>query len=329
MMFGMQESWIVMVLALALDRFLGEPSVRWHPVVWMGASLDAMQRWVFKAHAQRALFWRGASGWLVLAMAWVGCAWLVQWGLAQLHWGVACLLTAVLLKPMFAWRMLRGEALAVEHALRQSLVQGQQQLARLVSRDVHRLQPAQVRESAIESLAENFNDSVFAPLFWFVLLGLPGAVLYRFANTADAMWGYPGWRAGRDWQWAGKWAARADDVLSYLPARLTALALLVANGCVIQKSGVGWRHVLERLIQNARQTPSPNSGWPMSAMALLLDVRLSKPGVYVLHPDGASPGPHSLEAAARMARRALHLACWGLGLLVSLPFWTFWLTKSL
>jgi adenosylcobinamide-phosphate synthase len=80
----------------------------------------------------------------------------------------------------------------------------------------------QVRESAIESLAENLNDSVVAPLFWFALLGLPGAALYRFANTADAMWGYPGMRGGRYWQWAGKWAARADDVLSWVPARITA-----------------------------------------------------------------------------------------------------------
>jgi adenosylcobinamide-phosphate synthase len=85
----------------------------------------------------------------------------------------------------------------------------------------------QVRESAIESLAENLNDSVVAPLFWFALLGLPGAALYRFANTADAMWGYPGMRGGRYWQWAGKWAARADDVLSWLPARITALLLAV------------------------------------------------------------------------------------------------------
>ncbi|WP_143760170.1 CobD/CbiB family cobalamin biosynthesis protein, partial [Colwellia marinimaniae] len=91
--------------------------------------------------------------------------------------------------------------------------------------DVQPLDATAVRESAIESLAENLSDSVIAPLFWFVLLGLPGAALYRFANTADAMWGYPGMRGGRYWQWAGKWAARADDVLSWLPARLTALLL--------------------------------------------------------------------------------------------------------
>ncbi len=87
-----------------------------------------------------------------------------------------------------------------------------------------------MRESAIESLAENLNDSVVAPIFWFVLFGLPGAALYRFANTADAMWGYRGLRHGVNWEWAGKWAARADDVLSWLPARLTALLLVLCSG---------------------------------------------------------------------------------------------------
>ena len=95
--------------------------------------------------------------------------------------------------------MLRDEVAAVEAALAESLDAGRARLARLVSRDVAALERREVRESAIESLAENLNDSVVAPLFWFVLLGLPGAALYRFANTADAMWGYRGVRGGRDW----------------------------------------------------------------------------------------------------------------------------------
>src|SRR5690606_19461691 len=138
------------------------------------------------------------------------------------------------------------------------------------------------RESVIESLAENLNDSVVAPLFWFVLFGLPGVALYRFANTADAMWGYPGWRGSgaraRWWLWAGKWAARADDAMSWVPARLTAAMLLgvqAAAGRVVSPGSVR---------RAARLTPSPNGGWPMGAMALALGVRLGKPGAYVLNP---------------------------------------------
>jgi adenosylcobinamide-phosphate synthase len=137
-------------------------------------------------------------------------------------------LMAWLLKCMLSWRMLREEVGAVELALGQSLEAGRERLSWLVSRDTAQLSASQVRESAIESLAENLNDSVVAPIFWFVLLGLPGAAVYRFANTADAMWGYRGTYRGKNWEWAGKWAARADDVLSWVPARLTALLLALA-----------------------------------------------------------------------------------------------------
>jgi adenosylcobinamide-phosphate synthase len=150
-----------------------------------------------------------------------------------------------------------------------------------------------VRESAIESLAENLNDSLVAPLFWFVLLGLPGAAVYRFANTADAMWGYRGERNGRDWTWFGKWAARADDVLSWLPARLTALLLALA--------ALQWPPGVAR---EARRTPSPNSGWPMAAMALLLGVRLAKPEVYALNAEGRPAEAADTNRAAQLGGRA-------------------------
>ena len=110
-----------------------------------------------------------------------------------------------------------------------------------------------------------------------------------FANTADAMWGYPGSRGAHYWQWAGKWAARADDVLSWLPARITALLVAALHGGLPARA----------LAKEARKTPSPNSGWPMAAMALALGVRLAKPGVYTLHPGGHAPGPlHTQRAAA-------------------------------
>ena len=195
--------------------------------------------------------------------------------------------------------MLHDEVLAVERALGESLDAGRAQLARLVSRDVSQLSPAQVRESAIESLAENLNDSVVAPLFWFALLGLPGAALFRFANTADAMWGYRGVRGGRDWTWAGKWAARADDVLAWVPARITAALIALPAGTA---AGPG------RLPAEAARTPSPNGGWPMAAMALVLGVQLRKPGVYTLNPEGRSPEGADLLRACAIGSRTVLLA---------------------
>ena len=303
-------------LALLLDWYLGEPPLRLHPVVWMGRYLGWAGPHIAPLttadpppHAQkRRSFWLGALAWCTGAGAVGALAWWLQSQLQQAPWWLAAPLLAVLLKPLLAWRMLRDEVLAVERALARSLPEGREQLARLVSRDVSQLTPAEVRESAIESLAENLNDSVVAPVFWFVLLGLPGAAIYRFANTADAMWGYPGSRGARYWQWAGKWAARADDVLSWLPARLTALLLWAAA-----LGAVRWRDVRTQ----ARVTPSPNGGWPMGAMALALGVRLSKPGVYVLNAAGRVVLAGDAERALRLAARAIAalvmLAVLGLG----------------
>ncbi len=285
------------VVAFALDRLFGEPPVRLHPVVWMGKALGASGA-PWPRLAPLGQFLCGAAGWIagggavvaVAAFAVVMIRRLPQLPLWTLLAQV--LLLGILLKPLLAWRMLREEVAGVESALATGLEAGRQRLSRLVSRDTRRLSAGEIRESALESLAENLNDSLVAPLFWFSLGGLPAAALYRFANTADAMWGY------RDrWEWAGKWAARADDVLSYVPARLTAL-LLASTG---RRSPSGLRAV-------ARVTPSPNGGWPMGMLALALGVRLRKPGVYALNPEGLDPRAADTERAMGICGRAAWLA---------------------
>ncbi|MDP3350601.1 MAG: adenosylcobinamide-phosphate synthase CbiB [Hydrogenophaga sp.] len=291
-----------MVLALLIDRWWGEPPVRWHPVVWMGQGLDAMGRRIAPAMGQAAptntrMFVAGAMAWTAGAGVVVLIAWAAAWALGHMPLWLQALALGLLLKPLLAWRMLRDEVRAVEAALGESLATGRERLSWLVSRDVSALDAAQVRESAIESLAENLNDSVVAPLFWFAVAGLPGAALYRFANTADAMWGYRGERNGHDWTWAGKWAARADDVLSWLPARITGALVGV----------LGAARGLHTLPAQAGRTPSPNSGWPMAALALALDVRLGKPGVYELHGAGRSPEAADTVQALRLAGRVVAL----------------------
>ncbi|GAB3489223.1 adenosylcobinamide-phosphate synthase CbiB [Curvibacter fontanus] len=285
--------WIIaaaLLLALLIDAALGEPPTWLHPVVGMGQYLALWCNWLLVQRPAMA-FVAGAVLWVVGATVVAALAWSAQrFLLRELPAVGAALLLALLLKPLLAWRMLRREVLAVETALTESLDAGRERLSRLVSRDVSALNEAEVRESAIESLAENLNDSVVAPLFWFMLLGLPGAAVYRFANTADAMWGYRG-----RWEWAGKWAARADDLLSWLPARLTALLLATVHG------GLN----LRALRAQARHTPSPNSGWPMAAMAMALDVQLRKPGVYALHAAGRAPRAEDSTAGIGLASRAV------------------------
>jgi adenosylcobinamide-phosphate synthase len=305
-MSGASSLYLALLCALLVDRFLGEPGLRWHPVVWMGNYLgwagERVQQRTDPDPQRRDLpaFWLAALLWTVGAVAVSAVAWLLQAGLGALPWWVFALALGLLFKPLLAWAMLKSEVRAVEDALAQSLEAGRERLRWLVSRDVASLSGTQVRESAIETLAENLNDSVVAPLFWFALLGLPGAALYRFANTADAMWGYPGVYNGRNWAWAGKWAAVADDILSWPPARLTALCLLLA-------AGLRGLHLALRLPAEAVRTPSPNSGWPMAAMALVLDVGLRKPGVYVLNSAGAEAGPLDTQRALRTGNRALLL----------------------
>ena len=285
-----------LVLALLIDHVWGEPPARFHPVVWVGRYLNAAARWVLPTPDAPAdprdlkAFARGAALWTLGAALALAAGWGVQQAARALPGWLGAVLLGLALKPMLAWAMLAAEVRAVEAALAESLAAGRQRLALLVSRDTARLSATQVRQSAIESLAENLNDSVVAPLFWFALLGLPGAAVYRFANTADAMWGYPGLRHGQNWAWAGKWAARADDVLSWLPARVTALLLAGVTGRVT--GGVK----LAVLRREARKTPSPNSGWPMAAMALSLNVCLHKPGVYALNP--LAPPPEAQHTAA-------------------------------
>ena len=282
---------IALPVAMFIDRCWGEPPMRLHPVVWMGNYLGWAGRWLQRYTVQMPedatvplgpdlkAFWLGALVWIAGVAMVLVASWRLQAYCLTLPWWAAGLLLGLLLKPLLAWAMLKTEVQAVEAALVESLPAGRERLRYLVSRDVTQLSDTEVRESAIETLAENLNDSVVAPIFWFVLLGLPGAALYRFANTADAMWGYPGIYQGRNWAWAGKWAARADDVLNYVPARLTAALLLLV-------AGMRGLALVPQLCTEAHKTPSPNSGWPMSAMALTLGIALRKPGVYVLNPLG-------------------------------------------
>lgn len=282
------------LLAWALDAAWGEPRNAWHPVAWFGRAMAPLGRRLLRLRPAAALV-GGTLVWTAAIAAVIAAAWALQAWIATLPPWLALPLLALAMKPAFAWRMLKDEVRAVEAALQHELDAGRQRLSRLCSRDVSRLDAGSVRETAIESLAENLNDSLVAPLFWFAVAGLPGAWAWRAANTLDAMWGYR-----ERWEWAGKWAARADDILAWLPARLCALLL--------------WRPAIApaALRREARRAPSPNGGWPMAALALRLGVRLGKPGVYRLNaaapvPDGAAVSRALTLAEA--AARAVLLLC--------------------
>lgn len=283
---------LTLLLAAALDRAFGEPRNAWHPVAWFGRAVMPFGPVLLCLQPAAALV-AGGVAWVLAVGAVAGLAWAFQQGLSRLSppW-LAAAATALLLKPAMSFRMLHDEVAAVEAALQQSLDAGRARVALLCSRDVSTLDAHAVRETAIETLAENLNDAWVAPLFWFVVAGLPGAWAFRAANTLDAMWGYRG-----RWAWAGKVAARADDVLAWVPARITA-ALLWRPGLPVRQ-----------LVREARRTPSPNGGWPMATMALRLGISLGKPGVYRLNARAPAPEATAVAQALAIARHAAVWAC--------------------
>jgi adenosylcobinamide-phosphate synthase len=292
---------IALLFSFGLDLWWsGRPVSRWHPMVWMRKYMG----WMGGRIAPRApmpspdwlAFSAGALGWYGGASVAVMLAWLFQWAaVSLLDSALAGLALGAMLKTMMSWRLHRLEVIKVETALAQSLDAGRQQLGRLADCEASDLDEAEVRESAIESLAANLSFWVVAPVFWFLVAGLPGAVFYRFANTAGVMWGYRGSRAGADWEWAGKWAALADDVLSWLPSRITAVLIGVLAG------GLPWRE----LRREAGRTPSSNRGWPTAAMALALGRRLRKPGDRVLNRTAGMPQPGDTARALTLSGRAV------------------------
>lgn len=281
----------VVAPALLLDLAVGDPVSRWHPVALFGRGVERVLR-VAPTGAKGQL---GFGAALVLAAALVtgvGAA-LVLSTTSLVSSLAGALAGAVLLKVSFAYRQLRTESLRVARALeRQEFDHARVQLGALVSRDTSVLSPSLAASAAIESLAENLCDSVVAPLVYYALLGVPGALAYRAINTLDAMVGYHG-----AFEYLGKPAAKADDWMNWVPARLT--ACLLAIGALL--AGAHGRGAVRTGLRDHAQTESPNSGWPMAAMAGALGVSLEKAGYYRLGAGDLDPSPQTIRRAVRIS----------------------------
>jgi adenosylcobinamide-phosphate synthase len=279
----------VLVAALVVDRCVGEWPGALHPVVWMGRMVRACERRA-PQRGRAVPFVLGLGMALALPAAWAAAGWLA----VRLPW-VGPLCAVYLLKSSFALRLLgeAGEGVARPLAAG-DLDEGRRRLSWLCSRDAGALDASLVSAGAVESLAENLSDSFVAPLFWFLVAGVPGALAYRMVNTLDAMVGYRG-----RYEWLGKASARLDDLLNLVPARLTALALVLVapwtGGDARRGLRTGWRH--------RGRTESPNAGWPMATMAGLLGVRLVKRAHYSLG-EGRDPVPGDIARAWRMCAAA-------------------------
>lgn len=248
-------------LALLLDRLLGEPS-RFHPLVGFG---NLVQRIESRMNSGNALFFRGVVAWLVAVTPFTLIVYLLDSWMST-TWGF--LFGAICGWLTIGWQSLREHGQAVLQALtKNNLDDARLKTSYLVSRDTTQLDEVALSRATIESLLENGCDAIFAALFWLFILGPTGVVLYRLSNTLDAMWGY---RNDRFEQF-GKFAARMDDVLNYIPARITALLYLIVGNS--KQAWQAWR-------TQAKYWYSPNAGVVMATGAGALMVKLGGAATY-------------------------------------------------
>jgi adenosylcobinamide-phosphate synthase len=218
---------------------------------------------------------RGFAALLLLLSLAGGSAYFFCFGLSgfNLPQPASLALTALIASSLIAQRSLDAHVLAVAEALAAGLAAGRETAAKIVGRDVAKLDEAGVARAAIESLAENFSDAVVAPAFWLALGGLPGGACYKVINTADSMIG----RRTQRHAAFGFAAAKLDDFVNFCPARLSACLVVIAACFAPRASARAAWHTMRR---DARGHPSPNAGWPEAAFAGALGLRLGGPRVY-------------------------------------------------
>jgi adenosylcobinamide-phosphate synthase len=285
--------------ALAVDLLAGEPPPALHPVVWIGKATRALVRLVPRSSRWTELIGGGCIA-LLIPAGFALAAGEILAAAAPWRW-VQFVAGVWLLKSTFALGALREAIYAVRDALsRNELAEARHALRSLCSRDSEQLDAQAVVAAAIESAAENASDSLIAPLFYYVLLGVPGAVFYRAVNTLDAIIGYRG-----AYEYRGKAAARLDDLCNLLPARLTAWLLLLGG----RIAGGDWRDGWRMARRDHGRTESPNAGWPMAAMAGLLGVRLEKAGHYALGDAREELTVSKIDEAWRMVAVTSFIAC--------------------
>ena len=247
-----------------LDLVLGDPQRLPHPVVGFGKMIAFGEHRLNNGQHRKV---KGALMAIILIIVVFLCGWLIRRILSLASVYLAVGFDIIVVFYCLAGTTLIREVRAVFIALDRSLEDGRRQVARIVGRDTSELSAQEVRAATLETLAENLSDGVTAPLFWLAIGGTPGMLAYKMVNTLDSMIGY---RTER-YKDFGCWAARIDDVANYIPARLTALLMVIASGRI---------RLLSFVAKYGRNHASPNSGYPEAALAGILDCRFGGPHYY-------------------------------------------------
>jgi len=255
-----------LLLGWVLDILLGDPSLLPHPVVYFGKWIAFLERHL--NHGRYRKFWGAATAICSITLVFVLTLFLMKW-LSKYEF-IFILVASLGVFYCLAGHTLRHEVRMVFESVEESLEKGRIQVARIVGRDTKDLSAQEIRTAALETLAENLSDGVIAPLFWYALLGLPGMMTYKMINTLDSMLGYKSER----YREFGCWSAHIDDIANYIPARLSALLILLAYKCHKGfRKGKRFFDLWSFTKEYGPQHASPNSGWPEAALAGILDCR--------------------------------------------------------
>ena len=255
---------VSLLIGWLLDLVLGDPAWLPHPVVGFGKMIAFGEKRLNKGNHRKL---KGAMMSVFLIVLVFAIIWLIENQLSIIHYTLSIAFESLLIFYCLAGTTLIREVREVFRAVDRSLDEGRKQVARIVGRDTAQLSAQEIRTAALETLAENLSDGVIAPLFWLAIGGVPAMVAYKMVNTLDSMIGY---RTER-YKDFGCWAAHIDDVANYIPARITALLMVIAAGKP-QLLGFVWR--------NGRNHASPNSGYPEAALAGILNCRFGGPHYY-------------------------------------------------
>lgn len=259
----------VILIAVIIDILFGELPSKIHPVVLMGNLINIFKKNLSKYNNKVT----GIFLTVIIIVIFL-VLFLAILKLAEINYYLYILISALLLSTTFAIKSLISSVNKIKQDLTQDIELAKTSLSYLVSRNTSNLNESEIISAGIETLTENITDSITAPLIYTFIFGVLGAVLYRVVNTLDAMVGYKtpeniniGW-----------FPAKFDDLLNYIPARITGLLVVVASW-TLKKD---WKNSYKIMIRDARKTPSPNSGYPMAAAAGALGIQLEKPNVYRL-----------------------------------------------
>ncbi|MGB9936292.1 MAG: cobalamin biosynthesis protein [Methanobacterium sp.] len=284
----------IILIALVIDVLFGEFPSRIHPVVWIGKCIDVLKSYLINYRSRIS----GIILTVVLIVVFTLATYVIIY-LSVINYFIYIIVSAVILSTTFAIKVLIQSAGDIKNDLEHDINVARTNMSYLVSRDTGDLSSEKIISATVETLTENITDSIISPLFYTFIFGVPGAVAYRVVNTLDAMVGYKKPETLK----IGWFPAKLDDILNYVPARITGILVVIASLIL----HMDWKNSYKIMRRDARKPDSPNSGYSMAAAAGALQVKLEKTGYYKIGDNISSLKPDKISEAILLTKVTVSL----------------------